>query len=205
MARTHAEAVKRIGADAGLVAIWGGSRAPGLAASYGAACESSMEALMRRTDIDAAVITTPHNLHLGEALAALETGKHILVEKPMATTVADCDRMLEAAARRGLVVATAYNGRFRNNGIRARELMAANAIGRGHTMHLSVIEDLYTAFNTGGFAGRKLWFFEPVNVGYVIDGLPHAIDLMRWITGAEVRSAAGFSRTFTPGWRIEDT
>jgi predicted dehydrogenase len=113
--------------------------------------------------------------------------------------------MLEAAARRGLVVATAYNGRFRNNGIRARELMAANAIGRVHTMHLSVIEDLYTAFNTGGFGGSKPWFFEPVNVGYVIDGLPHAIDLMRWITGAEVRSAAGFSRTFTPDWRIEDT
>jgi predicted dehydrogenase len=45
----------------------------------------------------------------------------------------------------------------------------------------------------------------PENVGFVIDGLPHGVDLMRWITGAEVKTAAGFSRTFIPDRQVEDT
>ena len=83
---------------------------------------------MRRDDIDAIVVTTPHHLHVNEVLLALEAGKHVMVEKPMATTVADCDRMLAAAARRKLVIAVAYNLRFRDLPINARALIAANAI-----------------------------------------------------------------------------
>ena len=60
MGRTHAEAIKQLGSTAELVAIWGGTRAPGLAERYGAVAESSLEALMQRGDIDAIVISTPH-------------------------------------------------------------------------------------------------------------------------------------------------
>src|ERR1700722_1040187 len=94
MGRTHAEAIKRLEEDAALVAIWGGSRAPALAKRYGAAWEPTLEALMRRPDIDAVVLTTPHHLHAREALLAMESGKHVLIEKPIATTVEDADRLL---------------------------------------------------------------------------------------------------------------
>ena len=59
MARTHAEAIKYLDARASLVALWGGSRAPGLAERYGIAQEQTVEALARRSDIDAIVVTTP--------------------------------------------------------------------------------------------------------------------------------------------------
>jgi len=197
MARTHAEAIKRLAPAAELVAIWGGSRAPGLAQQYAAACEPTVEALMRRTDIDAVVIATPHHLHTLETLLALETGKHALIEKPMATTVADCDRMLEVAARQGLVLATGYNLRFRNNPLRLRELVAENALGRLLTLQISQLYNL--GDNTGNFGGTSYaWLNLPENIGNIIDGLPHAVDLIRWMTGAEPTTVAAICRTFLP-------
>jgi len=203
MGRTHAEAIRRLGAAATLVAIWGGRRAPALAAQYGAECEATAEALARRPDIDAIVITTPHHCHIAEAMLALEAGKHILVEKPLATTVADCDRMIELADRRGLVIATAYNERFRDMPLRARELISTGSIGRVQSMHAQMIADA-DDFNRQDFGGNKSWLELPENVGFVIDGLPHLIDTMRYLTGLAIKSAAGYSRTFLPR-PVEDT
>jgi predicted dehydrogenase len=136
-------------------------------------------------------------------MLALEAGKHVFIEKPMATTVADCDRILAAAQQRGLVIAIGYTGRFRNNPPRARELIAAGAIGRVQSMHFSFYEDLGLAAN---FGDTKLtWLNMPESIGYVMDGLPHGIDLMRWFTGAEITTVAGFSRTFLPNRPLEDT
>ena len=98
MGRTHAEAIKQLSATAELVAIWGGTRAPGLAERYGAAYEPTLEGLMQRKDIDVVVISTPHQNHFQEVMLALAGGKHVLIEKPMATKVEDCDAMLAAAA-----------------------------------------------------------------------------------------------------------
>ena len=206
MARTHAEAIKRLGQTATLVAISGGTRAPGLAAQYGAARgrEPSVEAMARRKDIDAIVVTTPQSLHFREVMLALEAGKHVLIEKPMATSVEDCDRMLEEAARRRLVIAVGYNLRFRNNPPRARELIAAGAIGRVVAVHHTMVFDA-ELFNTGNFGGNKSWIHLPENLGLVVDGLPHAIDTIRWLTGAEVKSVAGFARTFMPDRQNKDT
>ncbi|MCX6033065.1 MAG: Gfo/Idh/MocA family oxidoreductase [Chloroflexi bacterium] len=201
MARTHAEAIRRLGSAARLVAFWGGSRAPDLAARYGVDCERTAEGLAKRPDIDAIVVTTPHPLHARETMLALEAGKHVLVEKPMATTLEDCDRMVDTAARRGLILAVGYTLRFRNNAPRARDLIAAGAIGRVLTMHYSMIRRM-----DDNFGGNKLaWMSSPDAVGFLIDGLPHGIDLIRWLTGAEARTVAGFSRTFLPGRAVEDS
>lgn len=203
MGRTHAEAIVKRSDLAELVAVWGGTRAPGFASRFGIALESSAEALARRRDIDAVVITTPHHCHVKEALLALEAGKHVLIEKPMATTVEDCDRILEAADRRGLTIGIGYTGRFRVNPPRARELVGGGAIGRVLTMHFSFFEDLAPA---GNFGETKLtWLSAPESVGYILDGLPHGIDLMRWFTGAEITAAAGFCRNFIPNRPVEDT
>jgi predicted dehydrogenase len=203
MGRTHAEAIRYLSNSAELVAIWGGSRAPALAERLGVACEPTVEALMRRTDIDAIVISTPHQLHMNETLLALESGKHVLVEKPMATKVEDCDRMNAAAAAKKRVLGVAYNLRFRVNLPKVRELIANGAIGKVQSMHYSMIRQLA---NAGNFGGNKMgWVNQPEVVGFVIDGLPHGLDAIRWATGAEITRAAGFSRTYTPERPIEDT
>ncbi|MEO6004844.1 MAG: Gfo/Idh/MocA family oxidoreductase [Opitutus sp.] len=203
MGRTHAQAINTLSSTAELVAIWGGTRAPALAERYGAAYEPTLEGLMNRTDIDAIVISTPHHLHVKEVLLALEGGKHVLIEKPMATKVEDCDLMLAAAKKRGLITAVAHNLRFRVNLPKVRELIQSGEIGRVQSMHYSMIRQLA---NAGNFGGNKMgWVNLPEAVGFVIDGLPHGVDAMRWATDSEVVRVAGFCRTFTPERPIEDT
>lgn len=201
MGRTHAEAIKCLDAAAALAAVCGGARAPDLAKRYGVDCEPTVEGLVRRSDIDAVVITSPHHWHAGQAMLALDAGKHVMVETPMATRVADCDRMIEAAARRHLVIGVGYITRFREAPRRARELVANHAIGHLRTMMISIL--VYSA--TLG-RDRVAWRFHPANVGNLIDCLPHALDWIRWTTGAEAAVVAGLSRTLLtdrPG--VEDT
>ena len=203
MGRTHAEAIKHLSATAELVAIWGGSRAAGLAKNCGAVCEPTLEGLMKRKDIDAVVITTPHHCHVKEVMLALAGGKHVLIEKPMATKLEDCDLMLAAAAKNGLVTAVAHNLRFRINLPKMRELITGGAIGKVQSMHYSMIRQLA---NAGNFGGNKTgWVNLPEAIGFVIDGLPHGVDAMRWATGTEVTRVAGFCRTYSPDRPIEDT
>ena len=204
MGRTHAEAIRHLDSAATLVAVWGGSRAPGLAEQCGIACESGMEALVRRPDIDAIVVATPHHLHAAEAQLALELGKHVMVEKPITTAVEDCDRLIELADRRRAVLAVVYQQRFRVNNARAAELIRAGTIGRVLTVQVSM--PLFKgALQSGSFGGRWEWWDDPASVGHVINSAPHAIDLIRWVTGAEVENVSAFCRTFSAGHRVEDT
>lgn len=203
MGRTHAEAVRRL-PNAELVAIHGGTRAPALAERYGAAFEADKAALLARPDIDAIVVTTPHHLHVEEALAAFAQGKHVLVEKPLATSVADSDRMIAAAAAAKKTLAVGYQQRFRTCNRAARDLIRAGAIGRVLAVQVSM--PMYAgAIKAGGFGGNWAWWNDPASVGHLINSSPHAIDLLRWFTGANVTTVTAFSRTFLPDVPVEDT
>ena len=80
MGRTHAEAIK-LAPGASLTAVWGGMRASRLASDYGVNCKQSLPDLIRSTDIDAIVVTTPHYTHTDEAMMAIESGKTLLLER----------------------------------------------------------------------------------------------------------------------------
>lgn len=203
MGRTHAEAILNNQDTSELVAIWGGSRAGDLAQRYGVACEPTLEALMKRKDIDAIVITTPHFTHHREAMLALETGKHCLIEKPMTQRVDHCDDIIASARQRGLTIAVAHNLRYRINLPVMRRIIRSGAIGRVQSMHFSMIRQLAVVGNFGG--NKTGWVNSPESIGFVIDALPHGIDAMRWATGEQFKRAAGFSKTFSPGRPIEDT
>src|SRR5258708_4353630 len=100
MGRTHAEAIRHI-ENAELAALALGSRAPALAADYSVALCASAEELVARADVDAVIIATPQYAHVEEALAAAAHGKHLFIEKPMTTTVADADAIIAACQERG--------------------------------------------------------------------------------------------------------
>jgi predicted dehydrogenase len=68
--------------------------------------------LVKLSDVDAVLITTPHVYHVEQTLAALEEGKHVLVEKPMAMTLEDADKMIEAQKQTGLIVQVGYMRRY---------------------------------------------------------------------------------------------
>src|SRR5215470_15796369 len=85
MGRTYAECVARYNSGAHLVAVAGGTRASGLAADYAVDAEPSIDQLLARDDVFAVIITSPQSAHCEQTRLAAQHGKHVLVEKPMAT------------------------------------------------------------------------------------------------------------------------
>ena len=203
MGRTHAEAILQLGDHAALTAISGGRRAAGLAERFGIAEEPNAAALIRRPDVDAVIVTTPHHLHADATVLALNQGKHALVEKPLCTTVEDADRMIAAARAAGRILAVGYHQRFRVTNRAAHDLIRAGAIGRLQTVQVSM--PMQHTTGTSNFGSDWGWWNDPASIGHMINSMPHAIDLLRWCTGSEVATVAALSRTLLPGIAVEDT
>lgn len=134
------------------------------------------EELARDPEIDAAVVATPNALHAPQAIALLEAGTHVLVEKPMAISVAECDRMIEAAGTSGASLMVAHCWRFREEVIGVRDRIAAGELGeivktRGYGVHADW--------------GPKGWFTDPALAGggALPDMGVHAIDTARFLLG----------------------
>ncbi len=192
MGRTSAETITRYLPEAKLAAIAGGSRAPKLAADYGVDCEPSPGALFARSDIDAVFISTPHAQHAAQATEAAERGKHVLLDKPMAHTVAGCDAIIQAARQSNVNVMIMFGQRFRTVNREAYRLIQEGAIGRLTMIHSYCL-------NGGGLASLPAWQSEPDNLGTLFGHGVHNIDLVRWFTGAEVETVAAHSQEEKPG------
>jgi predicted dehydrogenase len=135
--------------------------------------------LADRDDVDAAVVATPNALHAEQSIAFLDAGKHVLVEKPMAVSLAECDAMIDAAARSGASLMVAHNWRFRDEVIAMRDRIASGALGevvktRGYGVHANW--------------GPEGWFVEPALAGggALVDMGVHAIDTARFVLGDPV-------------------
>src|SRR5690242_13567571 len=89
----------------------------------------SIEEITGSSQVDAIIVSTPPNLHREHCEMALAAGKHVLCEKPLASTIEDCRSIVETADRLKLTLATGYNYRFYPAVAKARELIAAGCIG----------------------------------------------------------------------------
>jgi predicted dehydrogenase len=183
MGRTNAETVSKYLPDARLIAIAGGSRAGQLASDYNVACDPTVQALLDRPDLDGVFISTPHSAHAENAIAAAQRGKHILVDKPMATSVADCDRILSASRQSNVNLMIMFGQRFRIVNMEAHRLIRENAIGRITAIHSF-------ALNSGGLASLPPWQSKPENLGTLFGHGVHNIDQIRWFTGDEISTVA---------------
>jgi predicted dehydrogenase len=105
------------------------SRAFALASRYGCSVESSWADLIARDDVEAVIVSTPPSLHAEMTISALNAGKHVLCEKPLARTPQECHQMLDAADKSGMFLATGFNYRFYPSILKARELFDAGLIG----------------------------------------------------------------------------
>jgi UDP-N-acetyl-2-amino-2-deoxyglucuronate dehydrogenase len=177
MAHIHAVAIAEQEAGrARLVAIAGGSRAPALAAEFGAQAEPSIEALLARADIDAVVIATPHTAHLPNVLAAAAAGKHILLEKPMALSVDECRQMIDACASAGVKLSLAKISRWLEAVRVGHDLVADGTAGELVAIHVHRLFPGYP--NTG-------WPLDPREGGAWLDWGSHGCDIVRWYAGRE--------------------
>jgi predicted dehydrogenase len=183
MGRTNAETITKYLSGARLVGVAGGSRAPQLAADYKVECDPDVDTLVQRADIDAVFISTPHSQHTAHAVAAANAGKHILLDKPMAASVAECDQILEATRRNNVNLMIMFGQRFRLVNREAYRLIQEGAIGRIQAISAC-------ALNSGGLASLPPWQSLPENLGTFFGHGIHNIDQVRWFTGDEVATVA---------------
>lgn len=130
-AQLHADALKNIsGAELAAVADTKIENAKAFAEKYGAsAAYGSFEALLE-SDVDAVCICTPSGYHAQQAVQALEAKKHVVLEKPMAFTVADADKIIEASNKSDKLMTVILQNRFSEDVEQIRELIKEGAFGK---------------------------------------------------------------------------
>jgi len=167
-----------------LVAVAGGSRAAGFAEKFAIRHEPTVGALCGADDVDVVVVATPHGLHAAHAALAANHGKHVLVEKPMATNVAECDQVIEAADKAGVKLMVAHSRRFFPLVKRAKRLLDDGAIGR-----ILMLRQLF-CHNARSFGTRQgHWTSDrKLSVGFFLGYGCHQLDMTLHLVGSKVRT-----------------
>ena len=183
MAHTYAEVAVKYNHHARLVAVAGGRRAPDLAAQYGVDAEPSVEQLVARPDIDAVILTAPEQVRLEQSRLAAQAGKHVLAEKPMATSVAECDAMIEACRAAGVTLMVIQSQRYRGVHRRAKGLIDAGRIG---AVREARIWSLFPESWSVPVVRDRPWYGDP-DAGLFMSQAVHDFDMLRWLVGSDAR------------------
>jgi predicted dehydrogenase len=198
MGRSYAECLRRYTTHGTVAAVAGGSRAPKLAGDYGVPALGSVEELLASPAVDAVLISSPHGAHLRQVEAAAAAGKHVLVEKPMGLDAGECDRMIAACRKAGVVLSVIQTNRFRGSITRGKKLIDQGRIGPVRMIQLrTLFEWVPISGTTDG--DHKHWTEDPAEGGLVLDQGAHNFDFLRWYSGAEARRVFGKVTAYAPG------
>ncbi|MBI4608900.1 MAG: Gfo/Idh/MocA family oxidoreductase [Candidatus Rokubacteria bacterium] len=199
IARRHAAAARRL---RGEVAVSFASRDPARAEAYraefhGVGAYGSYAAAVADPAVDAVIVCTPHDQHLPCTLLAVAHGKHVLVEKPIARTLAEADAMIRAARAAGVTLMVAENFRFMPAYRAVRALVADRAFGTLRQIHV-------TAWGDRGCHGWRS-SRDAMGGGTLIDGGVHYVDLLLQWGGRATRVFALAPPNVLAGMGGEDT
>ena len=194
MGITYSESVANHTEGCHLVAIAGGRRAPALAADYEVPAEPDVDALLARDDIDAVVLATPDQDRPELTRKAAAAGKHVLAEKPMAPTIAECDEMIAACEAAGVNLAVVKTERYRKITMKAKALIDDGVIGPIQMMRTVSACPRPT---TRERCDDRQWMLDPAGGGLFMGMASHNTDFLRWLTGREVVSVYAQSTTFS--------
>ena len=191
MARTYAETLAKYVRGCRFVAVSTGSRAQQLARDYGVAYESSLESLAARQDVDGLIIATPEIPRIAQVRIAAGAGKHLLLEKPMAANVADCDTLIDICRKAGVSLMQVQSQRFRAIHQRARQLLDAGRIGRvWQVRSLSMLEAKWSE----AVLRERPWYLDPRGGGLLLSQLVHNFDMLRWMAGSDAKQVFAHGR-----------
>lgn len=165
-----------------------------LARKYGGKAYTDHKEMLQAADIDAVVVAGPNALHAQQTIDALNAGKHVLCEKPMATTREDAKAMIAAAEKNKKFLMIGLNQRLMPPHVKAKEILKSGRLGK--------VLSFRTAFKHPGpegwsvDAGRS-WFFKKgqAYMGVTGDLGVHKADLMRWLLDQEFTEVGGFIST----------
>jgi predicted dehydrogenase len=199
----HANALSKVpGARLVAVAGRGEARASALAAAHDARVHPSLAAMIDRGDVDAVIICTPHPLHCDQAVAAARAGLHVVVEKPMAITPEDCDRMISAADEAGVLLSVMSQRRWYDP---VRRVKAAIDDGRIGRPGLATVDLL-------GWRGPEYYAMDAwrgsatgEGGGVLVNQAVHQLDLLVWFLGPAVEVDGWIANLNHPEIDVEDT
>lgn len=144
------------------------------ASSTGIAVYGSILDLVKRSDIDAVDIVVPNYLHETAALAAIQHGKHVLLEKPMSTSIESCDRILEAAHKAGVHLLIGHEMRFSPMYATIHRLIEGGKLGEPRYLLIDLWRRPYRSGSDG-------WRLDPARVGnWILEEPVHLFDAAAW-------------------------
>jgi phthalate 4,5-cis-dihydrodiol dehydrogenase len=167
---------------------------------------TSVEALCDSPNVDAVYVATPNQLHAQHVIAAAERGKHVIVEKPMAMSIAECDAMNEAAEKHGVKLLCGHTHSFDPPIRKIREIVKSGELGKLCMIH---------TWNYNEFMYRPRMKHElATSRGVVLNQGPHHVDIVRLVGGGMARSvramtgiwdkARGYEGSYTCYLEFED-
>jgi UDP-N-acetylglucosamine 3-dehydrogenase len=191
MGGTHARAYARIeGVEVAAVSSRRLEKAEKLAAEFGAKATTDDWAIINDPAIDAISNTLPTHLHAEATIAALNAGKHVLLEKPFALTAAGCDGMIAAQAKSGRILQVAHVVRFWGEYVSLVDFVRSGALGKPISAVATRLSQL---------PGWGDWFLNPAwSGGAVLDLSVHDFDVLNWLLGAP-KSVFARGRELKPG------
>jgi UDP-N-acetyl-2-amino-2-deoxyglucuronate dehydrogenase len=177
-------------------------RAQTFADKYGVRAFDSTEQLVRDARPDAVCIATPHPQHAGPAIACISAGIPVLIEKPLAATVDDCDRIIAAEKHHNVTVGVVSQRRFYEPAQRIRRAIDAGKIGK----------PIFGVVTMYGWRDEKYYKSDPwrgswreEGGGVTINQAPHQLDLLLWYMGPVAEVMGMWANLNHPYIEVEDT
>jgi len=203
VAHLHARAVQGI-SNARLSAVW--SRSPqsaeNFAMKYSTKAYSGITEMVRENKIDLVIICTPHPFHKQPAVEAALAGANVLVEKPLAVTLIDCDEIIEACRRGGVKLGVISQRRWYEPVRRVKEAIENGKIGKPVLATITMLGWRDKAYYESD-AWRGTW--EEEGGGVLVNQAPHQLDILLWYMG-EIDELYGIWRNLNhPYIGVDDT
>jgi len=203
VAQMHADALKAI-PESVFTAVCSRDivKARTFAGQYGVKAYTDVEEMIVSGGVEVVVICTPHPNHAEIAVKAIRAGAHVLVEKPLASSLQDCDAMLEAAKVKGVKLGMVCQRRFYTPVQRIRQAIDAGKIGRpilGTVNMLGWRDEAY--YNSDPWRGS----WEGEGGGVLVNQAPHQLDLLQWFMGPVDELYGYWANLNHPYIEVEDT
>ena len=200
----HAEALKNI-PEVEFVGVQGRNleKAKAFAQKYQVNAYDQLDQMISKENIQVVIICTPHPDHRSAAVQAMEAGAHVLVEKPLASSLKDCDEMIATAIRMNKKLGVVSQRRFFPSAMRMKKAIVEGKIGQpmlGSVVMLGWRDQSYYE----GDAWRGTWNGE--GGGVLVNQAPHQLDLLQWYMDDEIDELYGIWKNINhPYIEVDDT
>jgi predicted dehydrogenase len=183
--------------DATVVVAWDADGQRGIenTSKYQLEWEPNLDTLLARPDIDTVFITSPTNKHAEHCIMAAKAGKHILLQKPMALSLADCDTIIKAVRENQVKFSMCHQMRADPVNQKIKALLDDKAIG-----NVAVVRRRHAipVLLNSSWATPDNWHIDPIqNMGMFMDDASHATDWFHWMLGRPVSVMAEIDNIVT--------